>query len=76
MIIIIKLIDGTKHIIEIEYNCTINIVKEIIEEKFNIKKIMQRLIHNGYPLLDDKTLEQYGIKDNSIIHLVLQLGIN
>jgi hypothetical protein len=76
MIIIIKLMDGTTHSIEVEYSYSINAIKAIIEEKLNIKKTTQRLIYHGYPLLDDSTLETCGINNNSIIYLVLQLGIN
>jgi hypothetical protein len=74
MNIIIKLLDNTKILFEVNENNTIFFIKQEIENKIYINKNTQRLIFNGYPLSDTMTLEQLKIKDNSIIHLVLQLN--
>ena len=74
MNIIIKLLDNTKILFEVNENNTICFIKQEIENKMHINKNMQRLIFNGHPLSDTMTLKQLNIKDNSIIHLVLQLN--
>lgn len=74
MIIIIKLLDNSKISFEVNENNRIFFIKQEIENKIHINKNMQRLIFNGYPLSDTMTLKQLNIKDNSIIHLVLQLN--
>ena len=74
MNIIIKLLDNTKILFEVNENNTIFFIKQEIENKIHINKNTQRLIFSGYPLSDIMTLKQLNIKDNSIIHLVLQLN--
>lgn len=73
MNIIIKLLDNTKNTLEVDENITISKLKNLIEAKLNINKNIQRLIFNGYSLSDEKTLKQLNIKNNSIIHLILQM---
>ena len=73
MIIIIKLIDNTNFSLEVEENFTIMHIKEEIQIKKNINKYMQRLIFKGSPLSDELTLKELDIKNNSIVHLILQL---
>ena len=50
-----------------ENNGPVSMLKQMIEEKLNIKIESQRLIYNGSPLID------FNLPDNSIVHLILQL---
>ena len=49
---------------------TILHLKYQIEETLQILVKQQRLIFNGYTMVDENTLEQSGVKENSVIHLV------
>jgi len=73
MIIFIKLLDGTKHLLNINKNITITQLKYNIQETLNINKRAQRLLYKGYPMVDDYTLTSYNVTDNSTIFLLLQL---
>ena len=54
---------------------TIKNIKEIIKDKEGIPLEEQNLISSGKRLLDDKTLEYYDIKNESIIYLFLKIEI-
>ena len=65
--IYLKLLTGEKYTFIMENNGSIPMLKELIEEKLNIKKESQRLIYNGSSLID------FNLPDNSIVHLILQM---
>jgi hypothetical protein len=69
MNIVIKTIND-KFLITIDSTYTVLQLKEKIEDKIDINKLSQRLLFNGYPLLDNKTINEYNINENSIIHLI------
>ena len=48
-------------------------LKGQIEDAYGINVENQNLIFNGKRIQDDKTLETYGIIDDSLIYLTLQL---
>jgi len=48
-------------------------LKYMILDKEGIPIVQQRLLFSGHQLDDDKRLDDYTIKDNSNIHLVLRL---
>ena len=48
-------------------------LKNKINDKLCIEPGHQRLIFQGSPLNNDKMVSDYGIKDGSTIHLILQL---
>lgn len=73
MEIYIKTIDGNKFVLEVNQSDTVLLLKYKIEELKNIKVQSQRLLFQGYPLLDENILENREIKNNSIIHLLLQI---
>ena len=56
-----------KYTFVMENNGSVPMLKELIEEKLNIKKESQRLIYNGSPIID------FNLPDNSIVHLILQM---
>ena len=63
----LKLLTGQKYTFFMENNGPVSMLKQMIEEKLNIKIESQRLIYNGSPLID------FNLPDNSIVHLILQL---
>ncbi len=69
----IKLMTGETITLDVNAADIIQVVKQRIEDKTNIKVNMQRLIFDGKQLEDDKTLADYGIKDDDNIHLALEL---
>ena len=52
---------------------TVEQLKGQIEDAYGINVEYQNLIFNGKRIQDDKTLETYGIIDDSLIYLTLQL---
>lgn len=73
MIVFIKLLDRSLYQLETNDNYTISYLKIQIQETLKIHKDVQRLIFNGYTLLDENTLKQYHISDKSTIFLLLQM---
>jgi len=73
MQIIIKTIERDKLILDVEPNITVATLKEIIHKKTGIYITMIRLIFRGYSLIDERTLDQYGIINNSVVYIILQL---
>ena len=64
---------GKEFTIDVELKFLVSMVKAIIEKKEGIPVIQQRLIHAGKQLQDTKTLADYNIKKNSIVHVILRL---
>ena len=74
MEIFIKTIDGNKFVLEVNPSDTILLVKYKIEELKNIQVQSQRLLFQGYPLLDENILQNREIQNNSVIHLLYQMS--
>ncbi len=74
----IKGVTGNETIIKCSPSDKISRVKELIDEKLNIKPHTQRLTYKTTQLEDDKTLFDYDIEPNSTIHLIQRLhgGLN
>jgi len=73
MLVKIKTLEKQIFIVHIEKNITVSLLKEIIENIINIDKLFQRLLFQGSPLVDEKTIEECKIEENSIIHVLQTL---
>lgn len=70
----LKSLTGKDKIITIDASSTVNELKQKIEEYEMIPPSQQRLICAGKVLVQgEKTLQQYKIASNSVIHFVLAL---
>jgi len=72
MIIFIKTIEK-KYMLEINPDNYIMHIKDIIYNSLKIHPNQQRLIFNGLPMPIEYTLKQQGVKENSVIHLLVTL---
>lgn len=73
MLLNIKTLTGKTLIIHVPQTATIGEIKEAIEESELIPADQQRLIFSGKRLEDGRLAEDYGIIDESLLHLVLRL---
>jgi len=65
-------IEGKTVTLDVEPGDTIRMVKEKLEVKIGIPAYLQRLVYNGKPVLDQKTLQFYNIGKESNLRLNLQ----
>ena len=69
----VKTPTGREIQVDIDPDCKIQRIKEIIEEKEGIPPSQQRLIFSGKQMSDEKTAMDYKIEGGASLHLVLAL---
>lgn len=69
----IKKLDGQKQEFDIDSGDAVSKMKEILSEKVGINKDQIRLIFKGKPMVDDKTFGEQNVKDDSVIHMIMQM---
>ena len=72
MKIYVKHVTGKKTPLDVESKDTIQNVKEKIEAKEAIPSNQQQLIFQGKPLEDGRPLSYYDVKNEDILHVVLE----
>eukprot|EP00808_Paulinella_micropora_P019587 g14687.t1 len=73
MRVVIKKLDGKKEGFDFDGSDTVDKCKELLAEKAGIKKAQVRLIFQGQPMADDKTLAEHNVEAGSVIHMILQM---
>lgn len=71
--IFIKLIEGKHYCMRLRKATSISDLKKEIQGRHGIPERLQNLIYTGYSLQDNKTLQHYGIANDSTINLTLRL---
>lgn len=66
-------LSGDERTVEVDPADKILIIKEKLEEQEGIPPEQQRLIYQGRQLKDDTTLNNYKLKNGTILHLVVAL---
>lgn len=72
MQIIIKTLDGQKKPFLVNPSDTVLQLKQMLAEKTGIYVEMIKLIFQGAPLPDDRTLAECHVVENSTVHMVMQ----
>lgn len=69
----IKTLTGKTLALDVDESTTVNDVKGMIADKEGIAVDQQRLIFSGKQLDDNRTMSDYQISADAVIHLVLRL---
>ena len=69
----IRSLTGKEIPIKVHHKMTVSELKNSIEKIDQTPFDQQRLVYNGKQLEDERTLDYYGVKENTIIHIILRI---
>jgi len=73
--VVIRTLTGRdRHIGDVSNLTTIGTIKELYSDLEGVPIEQQRLIYQGRQMENDKSLSDYQVAPNTLIHIVLQLG--
>lgn len=71
--ITVKSLNGESITLDLDYNDTIDRLKQTLHERVGIPPLNQKLIFGGKQIKDDQTVQSYGMVNGSVVYLVLAL---
>ena len=71
--ICIKSLTGKETSVNVHHKMIVSELKDMIEKMDQTPIDQQRLVYNGKQLEDERTLDYYGINDQSIVHIILRI---
>ena len=71
--ICVRSLTGKETLIKVHHKMIVSEVKNIIEKTDQTPFDQQRLVYNGKQLEDDRTLDYYHVKEESVIHIILRI---
>jgi len=69
MKIVVKPLSSKEFDLEVNPECDVEHLKQLIERRCMITTVQQRLVHQGKTMSDGSTLSSYNLKDGSKVHL-------
>ena len=69
----IRSLTGKETFIKVHHKMIVSELKNMIENIDQTPFDQQRLVYNGKQLEDDRTLDYYGVKEDTVIHIILRI---
>jgi hypothetical protein len=69
----IRSLTGKETTINVHYKMIVSELKDMIEKMDQTPFNQQRLVYNGKQLEDDRTLDYYDIKQDTVVHIILRI---
>lgn len=69
----VRSLTGKELSIKVHHKMFVSEVKTMIEKIDQIPYDQQRLVYNGKQLEDDRVLDYYGVKEDTVIHIILRI---
>ncbi len=69
----IKSLTGKEISVNVHHKMTVSELKDMIEKVEQTPFDQQRLVYNGKQLEDERTLDYYDIKTDSVVHIILRI---
>ena len=69
----IRSLTGKEIPIKVHHKMTVSELKNSIEKIDQTPFDQQRLVYNGKQLEDERTLDYYGVKEDTVIHIILRI---
>ena len=69
----IRSLTGKETSVNVHHKMIVSELKNMIEKIDQTPFDQQRLVYNGKQLEDDRTLDYYGIKPDTVVHIILRI---